>query len=167
MKSLAAQTTAATAKITAEIAGMQEVSGDVAGTLASITQAIGTISGYVDGVAAATAHQSTATGSILVSMRHAANGVSGISASLDDWTVGLEERRHDRRARVLLSARIETGDGRSLSCTIRDLSRGGARIVLRQSEPVPARFALAADDGRRFTCDLRDRADRDLHVAFV
>ncbi len=50
--------------------------------------------------------QSRATGDILASMRQAAEGVSTIGTSLDDWTAGMEERRSERRNRVLLPAHI-------------------------------------------------------------
>ncbi|AWN41197.1 PAS domain S-box protein [Methylobacterium durans] len=137
VKSLATQTTTATGKISSEIADMQGASADVAAKLGAITAAIGTISGYVDEVASATVRQSASTGAILGSMRQAANGVSSISMSLDDWTVGMEERRADRRTRVLLAATIDLGGGRTLDCTIRNLSASGAKIHLHDAPPCP------------------------------
>ncbi len=106
---------------------MQAVSAEVADTLASITSAIGTISTHVEGVSAATGEQQRATGDILARMRQAASGVSSIGTSLDDWTDGMEERRSERRARVFLPAEI-LWDGQRVSCSVRDLTEGGARL---------------------------------------
>lgn len=167
VKGLAGQAAAATAKISAEIAGMQAVSAEVAATLASITAAIGTISSHVDGVSASMDEQTQATGAILVSMRQAASGVSGISTSLDDWTVGMEERRSERRTRVLLPGTIQLPGGGAIACSIRDLSDGGAHLHVRQHEQLPERFELTVDaDGRRFTCELRHRDGTSVNVQF-
>ncbi|WP_336487281.1 methyl-accepting chemotaxis protein [Methylobacterium nigriterrae] len=168
VKSLATQTTTATAKISTEIAGMQGASSDVAAKLGSITAAIGTISTYVDEVAASTARQSASTGEILVSMRRAADGVSGISMSLDDWTVGMEERRLDHRTRVLLAATIDLGGGRRQVCTIRNLSASGAKLHLREETALPDRFTLTFDqDGRRCACAVTRRDGHDIGVQFT
>ena len=167
VKSLASQTTAATSKIAAEIGGMQDVSGVVAGTLASITESIGTIREIIAGVAESTQSQSGATGEILVNMRHASNGVSSISMSLDNWTVGMEERRGDRRVRVLLPCSIHVG-GRTVPCTIRNLSKTGAKIHLRDTADVPDRFELVVEeDGRRMTCAVVRRSGEEFGVRFV
>ncbi len=167
VKGLAGQAAAATAKISAEIAGMQAVSAEVATTLASITAAIGTISAHVDGVSASMDEQTQATGAILASMRQAASGVSGISTSLDDWTVGMEERRSERRTRVLLPATIRLPGGGAITCSIRDLSDGGAHLHVRQRDPLPERFELTVDaDGRRFACEVRHRDGASVNVEF-
>ncbi len=131
VKTLAGQAAAATARIGGEVTGMQAVSVEVAQTLASITAAIGTIRAHVDGARTSTDAQSLATGDILASMREAAEGVSTINSSLDDWTVGMEERRTERRPRVLLPARILLDGREPLACSIRDLSRGGAGCMSR------------------------------------
>lgn len=167
VKDLAGQAAAATNRISGEVTSMQAVSAEVATTLASITAAIGTISAHVDGVSASMDEQTQGTGEILVSMRHAAEGVSSISTSLDDWTVGMEERRNERRTRVLLPASIHVPGGH-IACSIRDLSEGGARLHVRMHAQVPERFDLTVDgDGRRFSCDVRQRSGASVNVQFL
>ncbi|WP_091722394.1 methyl-accepting chemotaxis protein [Methylobacterium phyllostachyos] len=168
VKELAGQAAKATHQISGEVAAMQDVSGEVATTLATITAAIDTISGHVDGVSGSMDEQARATGEILTSMRQAAGGVSSISTSLDDWTVGMEERRNERRTRVLLPATITTSGSGSIACSVRDLSDGGARLHVRRHAQVPERFDLILDgDGRRFSCEVRHRSDASVNVQFL
>ncbi|WP_244476436.1 PAS domain-containing methyl-accepting chemotaxis protein [Methylobacterium sp. Leaf88] len=168
VKTLAGQAAAATNRISSEIAGMQAVSSEVATTLATITAAVGTISRHVDGVTAAMDEQAQATGAILASMQQAADGVSRISTGLDDWTIGMEERRTERRTRVLLRAAIRLPGGARLACTIRDLTQGGARLHLGQPAQVPDRFAVVVEaDGREFDCAVRHRSGTSLNVQFL
>lgn len=168
VKALAGQAAAATARISGEVTGMQAVSAEVAQTLASITAAIGTISAHVDGVRTSMDEQSLATGDILASMRQAAVGVSTIGTSLDDWTVGMEERRAERRPRVLLMAHILVTGQEPLACSIRDLTEGGARLHVSGVRVVPERFELISDvDGRRFTCEVKHRAGSTINVQFL
>lgn len=104
---------------------------------------------------------------ILTGMRQAAGGVSSISMSLDNWTVGMEERRNERRTRVLLPASILMTGGDRLACSIRDLSAGGARLHVRSDATVPERFDLIVDaDGRRFKCEVRHRSGSSINVQF-
>ena len=168
VKNLAGQAAAATNRISSEIAGMQAVSGEVATTLATITAAIGAISRHVDGVTAAMDGQAEATGEILASMQQAADGVSGISMGLDNWTIGMEERRTERRVRVLLRAAIHLPGGDRIICSVRDLSEGGARLHLGRPTKVPDRFEVVLDaDGRRFDCAVRHRSGTSLNVQFL
>jgi methyl-accepting chemotaxis protein len=168
VKALAGQAATATDRISKEIAGMQGVSTEVAATLASITTAIGTISEHVDGVTASMHDQARSTGEILASMRQAADGVSSISTSLDGWTVGMEERRTECRTRVLLHASIHTPRGVHITCTIRDLSEGGARLHVGSGVEVPERFELTVDgENRRFECHVRHRSGSTVNVQFL
>ncbi|CAA2100196.1 Biofilm dispersion protein BdlA [Methylobacterium bullatum] len=168
VKNLAGQAAAATNRISSEITGMQAVSSEVATTLASITAAIGTISQHVDGVTASMDEQAHATGEILASMQQAADGVSSISTGLDNWTIGMEERRANRRTRILLAAHIHVSDGGRIACSIRDLSDGGARLHVRLHTTVPERFVLIVDvDGRRFDCLVRHRLGASMNVQFL
>lgn len=168
VKNLAGQAAAATNRISDEIAGMQAVSTEVATTLATITAAIGTISQHVDGVTASMDEQAQATGKILGSMQQAADGVSSISTGLDNWTIGMEERRTERRTRVLLQAGIRLPGGERIACSIRDLSEGGARLHLDQAAQVPDRFEIIIDaDGRQFDCAVRHRLGMSLNVQFL
>ena len=167
VKELAGQAAAATAQISGEVAGMQAVSSEVAANLRTITVAIDTISAHVDGVSGSMDEQARATGEILTSMRHAAHGVSSISTSLDNWTVGMEERRNERRTRVLMPASIHMPGRDPIACSIRDLSDGGARLHVRLHAQLPERFELAVDaDGRRFSCEIRHRAGSSVNVQF-
>ncbi len=168
VKELARQAAAATTRISTEVVGMQAVSAEVADTLAQITASIGTISSHVEGVSGSMDEQSRMTGDILARMHRAATSVSSISTSLDDWTVGMEERRSERRARVLLPAHILLLGGDHIPCTIRDLTDGGARLHVPSSTIVPQNFALIVDaDGRRFQCEARHSAGSAVHVQFV
>ncbi|MFD1280643.1 PAS domain-containing protein [Methylobacterium goesingense] len=168
VKNLAGQAAAATNRISSEIAGMQAVSTEVATTLATITAAIGTISQHVDGVTASMDEQAQATGAILTSMQQAAEGVSSISTGLDNWTIGMEERRTKRRARILLPAWIRLPGGGRIACSIRDISEGGARLHLPQPTRVPDRFEVVVEaDGRQFDCVVRHRSDTGLNVQFL
>ncbi|MCJ2085342.1 PAS domain-containing protein [Methylobacterium sp. E-005] len=167
VKELAGQAAAATAQISGEVAGMQAVSAEVATGLTTITAAIATISAHVDGVSGSMDEQARATGDILSSMRQAAGGVSSISMSLDNWTVGMEERRNERRTRVLMPASIQVPDRGPIACSIRDLSDGGARLHVRMHAQVPERFDLTIDaDGRRFSCEIRHRSGTCINVQF-
>ncbi len=168
VKNLAGQAAAATNRISSEIGGMQAVSSEVATTLATITAAIGTISQHVDEVTASMDEQARSTGAILTSMQRAADSVSSISTGLDNWTIGMEERRTERRARVLLRATIFLPGGERLACSVRDLSKGGARLHLNQSARVPDRFEVVFDtDGRRFGCLVRQHSGSILNVQFL
>jgi methyl-accepting chemotaxis protein len=168
VKNLAGQAAAATNRISSEIAGMQAVSSEVATTLATITAAVSTISQHVDGVTASMGEQAQATGAILASMQQAADGVSSISTGLDDWTIGMEERRTERRARVLLRAAIRLPGGERIACSVRDLSEGGARLHLGRDAKVPDRFSVVIDaDGRHFDCVVRQRSGMRLNVQFL
>ncbi len=167
VKELAGQAAAATARISGEVAGMQAVSSEVAANLMTITVAIDTISAHVDGVSGSMDEQARATGEILTSMRQAAHGVSCISTSLDNWTVGMEERRNERRTRVLMPASIHVPGRGPISCSIRDLSDGGARLHVRMYAQLPERFELTVDaDGRRFSCEIRHRSGSSINVQF-
>lgn len=168
VKELAGQAAAATTRISAEVVGMQAISAEVADTLALITASIGTISSHVEGVSGSMDEQSRMTGDILASMHRAATSVSSIGTSLDNWTVGMEERRSERRTRVLLSANILLPGGDRISCMIRDLTEGGARLHVPSSKTIPRHFALIVDaDGRHFQCETRHSAGPAIHVQFV
>lgn len=168
VKNLAGQAAAATNRISSEITGMQAVSTEVATTLASITAAIGAISEHVDGVTISMNEQTQATGEILASMQQAAEGVSSISMGLDNWTVGMEERRTERRTRVLLPAHIHLPNGSRIACSIRDISQGGARLHVRLHGEVPEQFTVVVDsDMRQFNCSVRHRSGASLNVQFL
>jgi methyl-accepting chemotaxis protein len=80
VKSLANQAKQATDKIGEEIASLNAISGDVAGALTAIKQAITNVSEYVTSTAAAVEEQSTVTSEMSNSMQRAANEAAKIAA---------------------------------------------------------------------------------------
>jgi hypothetical protein len=69
------------------------------------------------------------------------------------------ERRPDRRRRSLLGGRVAFDDGKKVfDCTIRDVSSGGARITIPESETIPPRFHLI---------NMRDRVVHECAVAWL
>jgi methyl-accepting chemotaxis protein len=80
VKSLANQAKQATDKIGEEIGSLNAISGDVAGALTAIKQAITAVSEYVTSTAAAVEEQSTVTGEMSTSMQRAAAEAAAIAA---------------------------------------------------------------------------------------
>jgi methyl-accepting chemotaxis protein len=80
VKSLANQAKQATDKIGEEIASLNAISGDVAGALTAIKQAITNVSEYVTSTAAAVEEQSTVTSEMSNSMQRAAAEAARIAA---------------------------------------------------------------------------------------
>jgi hypothetical protein len=80
-----------------------------------------------------------------------------------------EEHRHFARRRTLKGGRIVFNHGQStISCMIRDLSSGGARLEVPSSLGIGDEFTLAFDDGsasRR--CLVRRRSATSLGVEFA
>jgi hypothetical protein len=77
------------------------------------------------------------------------------------------ENRHERRMRVLKSARIEFNGGYSVyDCRVRNVSGGGALLELPSLVGIPTRFDIALD-GRRYSCSVMWRTDRLMGVAFA
>jgi methyl-accepting chemotaxis protein len=81
VKSLANQAKQATDKIGEEIGSLNAISGDVAGALTAIKQAITAVSEYVTSTAAAVEEQSTVTGEMSTSMQRAAAEAAAIAAA--------------------------------------------------------------------------------------
>jgi methyl-accepting chemotaxis protein len=80
VKSLANQAKQATDKIGEEIANLNAISGDVAGALTAIKQAISNVSEYVTSTAAAVEEQSTVTSEMSTRMQRAAVEAAKITA---------------------------------------------------------------------------------------
>jgi methyl-accepting chemotaxis protein len=174
VKNLAGQATAATARISGEISAMQAVSGDVENALASITEAVGSVQGFVVEAADAIERQAAATVDVTANMRTAADGVAGIARSLDEWVVGVEERRANDRVRVSLRATIQRGTiegggpgNAAIPCMILNISPGGAKIGI-DPTGIPDRFFLSIEGETAIrTCEVRRRGKGDLGVQFV
>ena len=80
----------------------------------------------------------------------------------------MDNRRGDRRARVLKSGRIITSDkAPKIDCTVRDLSDAGARLIIPSSTfGVPHEFKLKiGDDGPR-DCRVAWRTETAVGVKF-
>jgi len=80
-----------------------------------------------------------------------------------------EEHRYSPRRKTLKGGRIAFHYGSStVSCTIRDLSLGGARLEVASSVGIPDEFTLAFDDhGPLRKCVVRRRNATSLGVEFV
>jgi methyl-accepting chemotaxis protein len=81
VKNLANQAKQATDKIGEEIASLNAISGDVAGALTAIKQAITAVSEYVTSTAAAVEEQSTVTNEMSTSMQRAAAEAAAIAGA--------------------------------------------------------------------------------------
>lgn len=80
------------------------------------------------------------------------------------------EARDDRgapRQKTLKGARIVFNEGRStIDCTIRNLSPGGAKLLVTSVVGVPNSFDLVMANGERRACRVAWRALKELGVAF-
>jgi methyl-accepting chemotaxis protein len=171
VKNLANQAAQATARISGEILSMQTVSGDVEQALASISAAVTEVRGFIVETADAIDRQSTVTTEVSRNIKIAAGGVAGIARSLDEWVVGVEERRSSERTRVSRPAQIRTsgiGDkARDIACMVLNMSDTGAKISVATAD-VPDRFVLAVegDDVAR-TCQVVRRGMGELGVRYL
>jgi methyl-accepting chemotaxis protein len=168
VKTLATQTSAATKRISGEIAGMQTLADDVVSALASISSAVGEVQGFVDDASRSMQEQSVATEEISANMHVAASGVASIGRNLDDWIVGMEERRFDTRERVSKPAAIHMNGGATITCSLRNISRSGAKLILPDTRGVPDRFQLEiiGEAGLR-ACIVARRSVGELGVRFT
>jgi len=166
VKNLANQARSATTRIADEIVAMQGVSTEVVGKLASITAAIGSVQSFVGSATRSIEEQSAVTRDISLNMQTAAAGVASVGRNLDNWIVGMEERRFDERVRVIKPGRILAGAGRTLECSVRDISAGGAKLVLANTADVPDKFQLQVEDTTR-QCQVTRRAAGELGVKFA
>src|SRR4051812_35185507 len=80
---------------------------------------------------------------------------------------GEAERRSAQRHRVLKKGRIVLNTGFStLDCMVRNLSDGGAKLLVNSVVGVPDRFELSIDHGGRQPCRVAWRQLNELGVAF-
>ncbi|WIY53478.1 PilZ domain-containing protein [Devosia sp. YIM 151766] len=79
-----------------------------------------------------------------------------------------EDNRGSRRQRTLKGGKIVFNDGFStFDCTIRNISDGGAKLLVASLVGIPQRFQLALDDGRRFECEMTWHHDGEIGVKFL
>ncbi|MEH3145678.1 MAG: PAS domain S-box protein [Methylobacterium frigidaeris] len=164
VKNLASQAQSATTRISGEIAAMQAVSSEVGDTLSQIGAAVVTVGGFVTQTAEATEAQRHTTGTVSANMQTTASGVAGIARCLDEWVIGLDERREKPRERVFMAASIDVA-GRIVACTIVDRSAGGARLRLAEAG-LPDRFVLTPPDGAPLSCSVVRRQGDEISVRF-
>ncbi|MCJ7996617.1 PilZ domain-containing protein [Rhizobium cremeum] len=80
----------------------------------------------------------------------------------------MEEKRAQPRARALKAARIILPGGYStFDCMVRNLSAGGAKLVMETTVGVPDEFSLRFEDGSIRPCQAKWRNAKELGVAFV
>jgi len=78
-----------------------------------------------------------------------------------------QDRRRTPRHRVFKGALIAF-QGRSVSCTVRNMSDGGAGLDIEGSQAVPPSFTLVLEADRVIRrCEMRWRTDRRAGVAFA
>lgn len=82
--------------------------------------------------------------------------------------VAFIERSHPRR-RTFKAGSIAIVDGSAkLECSVRDISEGGARLLLSASTDAPDTFELSiASDGLEADCNVRWRRGREIGVQYV
>jgi hypothetical protein len=79
-----------------------------------------------------------------------------------------EDRRHSTRAKTLRNGLIIYDEGRcTMTCTILELSSGGARLRPQDAIWVPASFDLKLPDGSRRHCDVVRKDRSDIAVRYV
>lgn len=79
-----------------------------------------------------------------------------------------EETRSSQRHRTLKGGKIVVNDGFStFDCTIRNLSKTGAKLLVPSVIGIPERFGLAFDDGRQFSCEVAWRTETEIGVQFI
>lgn len=177
VKNLAGQAQAATGRISSEIGAMQAVSQEVGAVLASIRNAVDDVQGYVSQTVAASEQQRVTTGEVSANVQTTASGVASIARSLDEWLVGVEERRSTERMRTSLPAEIEiredaprtAGSGRAtrLRCIVLNLSGTGAKLALQDVVPLPETFRLHIEGDRSLECKLVRQSGQDIGVLFT
>lgn len=167
VKALAAQAAHATTRISKDISAMQAVSTDVAATLASIADGITRVRGTVEAASGSMKEQSEVTRTISTTMASTAEGVASIGRVLDEWIIGMEERRFENRMRISKPATIHLDNGRTLSCSLRNVSRGGAKIIIDPGMQVPDMFQLSIDgEPQKMLCEVRRREGDEIGLRF-
>lgn len=168
VKTLANQTSQATTRIFSEIAEMQSVAGIVDDALKSISASISEVHGLVRSTTDAAEAQCQATDEINGQLERAAGNVASVCDSLDNWVIGMEDRRRHPRKRVFEDAEIVLSGGRIIKCALRDISETGARVVVSDKEKLPDNFDL--DMGKEFgrrRCRIVRRYGDNLGLEFL
>lgn len=76
-------------------------------------------------------------------------------------------RRKDERIRSLKGGRIILNNRSSImDCMVRNLSAGGAKLVLSVPASLPDEFDLRFEDGKEHACAIRWRSVKEFGVSF-
>jgi hypothetical protein len=79
----------------------------------------------------------------------------------------MDDRRAAPRRRTLLEGHIELAGGGAIDCTVRNMSKGGARLRAASVIGVPDAFVLSyGTDSRRRAARVTRRRETELGVAF-
>ncbi|TNC11378.1 PAS domain S-box protein [Methylobacterium terricola] len=171
VKNLAGQAQAATSRISGEIGAMQAVSREVAEALGSISGAVDAVQGFIAETTVASERQRSTSGDVSTNVQVTAAGVADIAGNLDEWLVGLEERRIQDRVRTSLPARIVLPDGAgpvgSMGCVVLNLSASGAKIALERPVRLPTRLVLQVEDKPARPCEVVRQHGCEVGLRFV
>jgi methyl-accepting chemotaxis protein len=113
VKNLAGQTAKATEEIAAQIAAMQQATGQAVSAIRGIGATITRMNEIATGIAAAVEEQGASTGEIARSVQQAAAGTSEVSHNIGAVSAALD-RTGDQAAQVLESANGLTGEASTL-----------------------------------------------------
>lgn len=80
----------------------------------------------------------------------------------------MTEQRNDERKKVLKGARISFHGGHStIDCLVRNLSDGGAKVMVESTVGIPDEIVLAFNDGPSRPCRIVRRKINELGLQFV
>ncbi|MHA7772842.1 PAS domain S-box protein [Roseibium sp. M-1] len=167
VKALANQTSNATTRIFGEIEEMQSVAGSVDEALKSIRTSISEVQTLVQGTTDAAEQQCVATDEISGQLQQASDNVAAVCSNLDNWVVGMENRRQAARKRVHEDATVVLSPDKHLACSLRDISESGARFYLVGKPVLPEHFHLHLDDGQIKSCRIVRRDGEFVGVEFL
>lgn len=87
---------------------------------------------------------------------------------VEEQQQGSEEHRCEARRRVIKGGKVVFNKGQSIiNCSIRDLSEGGAKLLLSEVSIMPHSFELHLSDGRVMQCELRWARNGAFGVKFL
>ncbi|KTS36163.1 histidine kinase [Methylobacterium indicum] len=171
VKNLAGQARAATDRISGEIGAMQAVSREVADALGSIRGAVDAVQGFIAETTAASERQRATTGEVSHNVQTTAAGVADLAGSLDEWLVGVEERRIGERVRTSKPGQVTVpagpGPEETLSCIVLNLSETGAKLGLDRPLRLPVRILLRIEGGPARPCEVVRQHGVEVGVRFM
>lgn len=79
----------------------------------------------------------------------------------------MEERRKDQRHRTFKAGKIAFNRGAVIDCTVRNLSRSGARLDIADQIVIPEQFMLLIErDNLQYPCYVEWRKENQIGVSF-